>query len=120
MWTGPNLNFTDKRAYKIRAELNVFKHFRDFKHFLPRERTLQATDHHHFSRFLEKIAPIDRLHSTVLKFAHAPRYSSPLFCSRPNFRATRRQEKRKAHVVHGTPKIGFFVPIGGTSAIMDF
>ena len=65
VWTGPNLNFTDKRAYKIRAELNVFKHFRDFKHFLPRERTLQATDHHHFSRFLEKIAPIDRLHSTV-------------------------------------------------------
>ena len=47
VWTGPNLNFTDKRAYKIRAELNIYKHFRDFKHFLPRERTLQATDYHH-------------------------------------------------------------------------
>ena len=25
----------------------MYKYFKDFKHFLPRERTLHATDHHH-------------------------------------------------------------------------
>ena len=37
----------------------IYKYFKDCKHFLPRERTLQATDQHHLRPIFGNYGPID-------------------------------------------------------------
>ena len=49
---------------RMSAVLNVYKYFKNFAHFLPWERTLQATESHHlwpgFGRYGPKLANFDQ------------------------------------------------------------
>ena len=56
------INYSQKIFYIKSAVLNMYKYFKDFKHFLPRERTLHATDHH---RLELPIAEHDGIHSSA-------------------------------------------------------
>ena len=61
----------------------MYKYFKDCKHILPRERTLQATDHHHlrpiFGKYGPRLSIFDTANANMSEYLHLLRMNEWLF-----------------------------------------